>query len=338
MNVGKGKIILLISFILSSMIVVSSAPLVLAQEAQEEKEPVNEFFVIDETNPFSQFWINLFSGWGEAIANNTVGVLSAVIVLGIGYFVGRGVQYAFRRFLKKLFSNSILKDKGGIKEGETYEKSGWGQISDLIPMTAKWFVWIYAFVIAIDLLGFTEASQWLGVLWTYIPNIVAFIILIVVGIIGTRVILEWMSKFNADLFGDTGSMPMVKTLVTVVVYALIFGIGITQLGVGEEIIPILYWVILAGIMGIAIAGATGFREVFRSWSFSEGLKHSGLKIGDKITFEDISGSVGGTDGVIKKFGVTHTTMKFDSVEKLIPNSELIDSKIMIKEKAKEDKN
>jgi len=335
MNKGR-RIILLFSLMLSGMMLATlSAPLVLAQEetqveTQEEKQPVNEFFVIDETNPFSQFWIKLFSGWGDAIANNTVGVLSAIIVLGIGYFVGRGVQYAFRRFLKKLFSNKILRDKGGIKEGETYEKSGWGQISDLIPMTAKWFVWIYAFVIAIDLLGFTEASSWLGVLWTYIPNIVAFIILIVVGIIGTRVILQWMSKFNADLFGDSGSMPMIKTLVTVVVYALIFGIGITQLGVGEEIIPILYWVILAGIMGIAIAGATGFREVFRSWSMSEGLKHSNLGVGDKITFD-------GADGVIKNFGVTHTIIKFDDIEKLIPNADLANSKIVIKEKSKEDK-
>ncbi len=335
MNKGKKGIILLTSLLLfSTMIALSSPALVFAQEAQEEtpeeKEPVSEFFVIDESNPFSQFWIKLFSGWGDAIANNTVGVLSAIIVLGIGYFVGRGVQYAFRRFLKKLFSNKILRDKGGIKEGETYEKSGWGQISDLIPMTAKWFVWIYAFVIAIDLLGFTEASSWLGVLWTYIPNIVAFIILIVVGIIGTRVILQWMSKFNADLFGDSGSMPMIKTLVTVVVYALIFGIGITQLGVGEEIIPILYWVILAGIMGIAIAGATGFREVFRSWSMSEGLKHSNLGVGDKITFD-------GADGVIKNFGVTHTIIKFDDAEKLIPNADLANSKIVIKEKSKEDK-
>jgi len=228
MNKGnKGVIILLVfSLMLSSMIVtLFSAPLAFAQEevAQEtvvqlvveEKQPVAEFLGVDETNPFFNFWTKLFSSWGETIAVNTVGVLSAVIVLGIGYFVGRGVEFGLRKFLKKLFSKQILKDKGGIKTGETYEKSGWGQISDLIPMTAKWFAWIYAFVIAIDLLGFTEASQWLGVLWTYIPNIIAFIILIVVGIIGTRVILQWMAKFNSDLFGDDGSMPMVKTLVTV---------------------------------------------------------------------------------------------------------------------------
>ena len=139
-----------------------------------------------------------------------------------------------------------------------------------------------------------------------------------------------MSKFNSDLFGDDGSMPMVKTLVTVVVYALIFGIGITQLGVGEEIIPILYWVIIAGIMGILIAGSTGLREVFRSWSYSEALKHSGLKVGDKIT-------VDGKDGNIKKFGITHTLIKFENEEKLVHNDKLVKGDIVIKEKAKEGK-
>ncbi len=330
MNKGMKGIILLFSIIGIGMIVtIPSAPLVFAQEAVEEKQPVAEFLGVEETNPFFQFWTNLFESWGQTIAVNTIGVLSAVIVLGIGYFVGRGVELALRRFLKKLFAKQILKDKGGIKEGETYEKSGWGQISDLIPMTAKWFVWIYSFVIAIDLLGFTEASAWLGVLWTYIPNIIAFIILIVVGIIGTRVVLQWMAKFNTDLFGEDGSMPFIKTLVTVIIYALIFGVGITQLGVGEEIIPILYWVILAGIMGLLIAGGVGFREVFRTWSFGEGLKHSGLSVGDKIKYE-------GNDGTITKIGVTHTTVKSSKDTFLIPNTELHEHKIQLIEKVKED--
>jgi len=326
MNKGKWGIILLFSTVSILMSSTLFAPLVFAQE---EKQPVSEFLGVEENNPFFQFWIKLFSSWGDTIAVNSVGVLSAIIVLGIGYFIGRAVEFALRKFLKKLFSNKLLVEKGGIKAGETYEKAGWGQISDLIPMTAKWFAWIYAFVIAIDLLGFTEASAWLGVLWTYIPNIIAFIILIVVGIIGTRVILQWMAKFNSDLFGDDGSMPMVKTLVTVIIYALIFGIGITQLGVGEEIIPILYWVIIAGIMGLLIAGGTGFREVFRSWSYGEGLKHSGLSNGDQIKYE-------GKEGEVAKIGITHTTIKIKDEVFLVPNTELHEHKIQIVKKAKKD--
>jgi hypothetical protein len=326
---GKWGIILLFSTVSIMLSGTLFAPLAFAQEAIEEKQPVAEFLGVDETNPFFNFWTKLFSSWGETIAVNSVGVLSAIIVLGIGYFIGRAVEFALRKFLKKLFSNKLLVEKGGIKAGETYEKAGWGQISDLIPMTAKWFAWIYAFVIAIDLLGFTEASAWLGVLWTYIPNIIAFIILIVVGIIGTRVILQWMAKFNSDLFGDDGSMPMVKTLVTVIIYALIFGIGITQLGVGEEIIPILYWVIIAGIMGLLIAGGTGFREVFRSWSYGEGLKHSGLGNGDQIKYE-------GKEGEVTHIGITHTTVKVKEEVFLVPNTELHEHKIQILKKAKKE--
>ncbi len=325
---GKWGIILLFSTVSIMLSGTLFAPLAFAQEAIEEKQPVSEFLGVEESNPFFQFWIKLFSSWGDTIAVNSVGVLSAIIVLGIGYFIGRAVEFGLRKFLKKLFSNKLLKEKGGIEEGETYEKSGWGQISDLIPMTAKWFAWIYAFVIAIDLLGFSEASAWLGVLWTYIPNIIAFIILIVVGIIGSRIVLQWMEKYNSDMFGTDGSMPFVKTLVTVIIYAMIFGIGITQLGVGEEIIPILYWVILAGIMGLLIAGGTGFREVFRVWSYGEGLKHSGLGIGDKIKYE-------GKEAIVKKIGITHTTFKQEKDTFLIPNAELHKGKIQVLEKAKE---
>jgi len=125
MNKGRKGIILLFSLLMGiGMSTLLFAPLAFGQEAvAEEKEPVSEFFVMDESNVFTQFWIKLFSGWGETIASNTVGVLSAVIVLGIGYFVGRGVQYALRKFLKKLFSHKVLKEKGGVLEGETYEKA-----------------------------------------------------------------------------------------------------------------------------------------------------------------------------------------------------------------------
>ena len=265
------------------------------------------------------FMQDLLSSWGSIIAQNTVNVLSFFIVLIAAYFIGRAVDAILKKFLTKVFKRRELK-KAKLDE----LKNGLSQITNLIPFTAKWFVYIYGFVIAIDLLGFTQASDWLGVLWSYIPNIIAFIIIIVIGIVGSRIALRWMEEYNPNLFGKGGKAQFMKVLVNAIIYSLVFGIGITQLGVGEEIIPILYWTIIAGIMGMGIAGAVGLRHVVTTWSYGEALKNQGLIEGKKVKFGSVDGTVMGT-------GLTHTKIKVGKEIKLIPNSKLHDEEITISE-------
>jgi len=265
------------------------------------------------------FMQDLLSSWGSIIAQNTVNVLSFFIVLIAAYFIGRAVDAILKKFLTKVFKRRELK-KAKLDE----LKNGLSQITNLIPFTAKWFVYIYGFVIAIDLLGFTQASDWLGVLWSYIPNIIAFIIIIVIGIVGSRIALRWMEEYNPELFGKGGKAQFMKVLVNAIIYSLVFGIGITQLGVGEEIIPILYWTIIAGIMGMGIAGAVGLRHVVTTWSYGEALKNQGLIEGKKVKFGSVDGTVMGT-------GLTHTKIKVGKEMKLIPNSTLHDEEITLEE-------
>jgi len=188
-------------------------------------------------------------------------------------------------------------------------------------VTLKWFVYIYAFVIAIDLLGFSEASSWLGVLWTFIPNILAFIILISVGIIGSRIALKWMEDYKPDLFGKEGKMQILKSLVNAIIFAFIFGIGITQLGIGEDIIPILFWTILAGTMGIFIAIAVGLKDIAKAWAIGEGLKHSGVADGAKI-------KIGGAEGTVKH-GINYMKLQTGNTVKLIPYKKIADQEIEV---------
>jgi len=279
-----------------------------------------------EYHPFVIFMEDLFSNWAAILAQNTINVLSFFIVLIATYFIGRAVSSILSKFLTKIFKRKELK-----KAGLDKDRDSWSQVTNLIPFTAKWFVYIYGFVIAIDLLGFSQASNWLGVLWTYIPNIIAFIILIVVGIIGSRIALKWMEEYNPDLFGKDGKARFMKNIVTAIIYTLIFGIGITQLGVGEDIIPILYWTVIAGIMGIAIAGAVGLRHVVTTWSFGEALKNQGFTKDSKVKFGENDPKKSTIDGTVISTGLTHTKIKVGNDIKLIPNSRLHDEEITIKE-------
>ena len=311
-------------------IALMSSPLSLAFAQEEEKQPVAEFIDVETLDPFYLFWYNLLQTWGELVANNLVNFLSFLIVVGVGYFIGQAVYKVSRKILRGVFKSKKLQTLGGVKEGEDLENSGWGQVTNLVPVTLKWFVYIYAFVISIDLLGFSEASSWLGVLWTYIPNIIAFIILISVGIIGSRIALKWMEDYKPDLFGREGKMQIIKSLVNVIIFAFIFGIGITQLGIGTEIIPILFWTILAGTMGIFIAIAVGLKELAKAWSVGEGLKHSGVSDGAEIKFANHEGIV--------KHGLNYMQLKESNGVKLIPYSKLSDEIIDVKKSGSENKN
>jgi len=327
MNKGNNDTIL--RFIIMAVAVLSLLPTSLAF-AQEEKQPVAEFIELEDI-PFYQFWLELFTTWGTLVAENLVNALAFFVVIGVGYFVGRGVSGALSRALKKLFKDYL---KEQLSEEDLKEKSSWSQITTLIPFTAKWFVWVYAFVIAIDLLGFAEASEWLGVLWTFIPNIIAFIILIAVGIIVSRIALKWLSEYKPDLFGSTGTMQILKSLVNAIIFAFVFGIGITQLGIGEEIIPIVFWTILAGIMGILVVSAIGLRHAVASWSFGESVKHLGVKKGAEIKLTDAL-SQKTEDFQVIQVGVTHTKVKKDNKIRLIPNRKFENMAIEIQKEAPE---
>lgn len=314
MSKGRKEIILRLLFItgLFSVSIIPSTSLVFAQE---EKQPIAEFMEI----PFTQFWLELLTTWGELLAENLINGLAFFIVIGVGYFVGIGVSRALSKSLRRLFKQHLTKE---LQEEDLEEKSSWSQITTLIPFTAKWFVWIYAFVIAIDLLGFAEASEWLGVLWTFIPNIIAFIILIAVGIIVSRIALRWLSEYKPDLFGTKGTMQIIKSLVNAIIFAFIFGIGITQLGIGEDIIPIVFWTILSGIMGIFVVSAIGLRNVVTLWSFGQSVKQQGVKKGAEIEIRKEKYKV-------IDVGLTHTKVTKENETKLIPNNLFEDTEIII---------
>ncbi len=305
-----------------------SSPLSLAF-AQEDKDPIAQYIDVENLDPFYLFWYNLLQSWGQLIANNLVNFLSFLIVVGVGYFIGQAVFKVSRKVLRGVFKSKKLQTLGGVKEGEDIENSGWGQVTNLIPVTLKWFVYIYAFVIAIDLLGFSEASSWLGVLWTFIPNILAFIILISVGIIGSRIALKWMEDYKPDLFGKEGKMQILKSLVNAIIFAFIFGIGITQLGIGEDIIPILFWTILAGTMGIFIAIAVGLKDIAKAWAIGEGLKHSGVADGAQIKML-------GTEGTVKH-GINYMGLTTMEGYKLIPYNKVANEEIVVKKAGSEKK-
>lgn len=314
MNKGQWAIIITL------VLIISQTPLLPFVFGQEEKQPVQTILVQgqNQLDPLILPTVNTLTKLGEQVASSGVLIASFIITIVIGWIFGRVAYSVVRRVIRKLFENPKMLKALGMTEGE-FNDSSWSAVHNLIPFTVKWFVWLGFFVVAIDILGVTEASQALAGLWTWLPRLITFIILISVGFISTKVAIKWMSDTKPELFGESGSVKVAKGIVQAVIFAVVFGIGITTLGIGEQIIPIIFWVVLSGIMGSVIAISVGFRNIARNWIVSESIKKD-AKEGQIL-------KVGDYNGEILRFGITHTVLKTEKGIVLLPN-EFYDSNVV----------
>ena len=298
-----------------------------AQETDASKIPQN----IENLEPLYLPITKTLTELGVSLANSVVRIIGFIIVIVIGYFVGRGVEKALTSIIIRLFKKKEFQKATGITDKEIETSEGWSALIKLIPLTGKWFVWIYFFVVGIDLLGFQQASDSLSVLWTYIPNIIAFIIVVSIGIIGSRIAIKYMEDTKPELFGADAPAKAMKTVIKIIIYVIIFSIGIVQLGIGSEIIPIFLWTIMSGVMAMgAIAGGIGFRDIVKHWSYGASVRHLGVIKSAKI-------KVGNYEGEVVDVGITHTKIKKDNKIQLIPNDIYITNVIDITEENESEK-
>ncbi len=320
------------SGILTILLAISFTP-VFAQT-----EPVSQFpqiadiptVIIESTQPFYQPTQDALTSLFTSGTESGVAILGALILLLIGYLVGLGIEKAIRFFIKKILDNKFMKEKLDVDK-EKMKDEGWYHVTNLIPATIKWFVWIFFFVTAIDLLGFTQASETLSILWVYIPNIIAFVIIIAVGTIVITYIMKW-AESRTDIFGQKGEVTLQKTLVKAILYTIIFSIGITQLGVGEDVIPIIIWVVLGGIMAtIVVCVGVGLKDLVPQFVINRTLSDLGVKKGAKIQLTDKE-----KDSEVLEIGLTHTKLKQKDKTIIIPNSSWQDYSFDLKVEVKED--
>jgi len=309
-----------VSYIIMMLLAVSFFPIFAQEEPQEPDIPTQIVESVEPLyKPTQDALIRLFT----VSAESGVAIVGALIVLLIGYFVGIGIQKAVKYFINKILTNKFLKDKLDV-DHEKIKDEGWYHITNLIPPTIKWFVWIFFFVTAIDLLGFTEASEALSVLWVYIPNIIAFVITIAIGTIAITYIMKWATT-RVDIFGEKEEVTLQKTLVKGILYTIVFAIAITQLGVGQDVIPIIIWVVLGGIMAtIVVSAGIGLKDFVPQLVKNRSLSDLGVKKGAKIEIEKLSGTTTGDKKKILyeilEVGLTYTKVKEGNETRIIPNT------------------
>ncbi len=267
--------------------------------------------------------IDALTTFSTGVAESAPKIIAAVILLIIGLIVGKVIGKVIEKssikFLDKVNKNESNND--GLAQTTSTKNS-----SKLIAASVRWFVYLFFIIAAINALEFEQLSMALTDLWLWVPNLLAFILIIIIGMIIANFIGKWLDQ--ELIKQEYGGSKYVTTGVKVIIYAVIFAIALTQLGVGETIIPILVssfsWSIAAGI-GAAIAIGLGFtfRDMFPAIINSASKQRSVIKVGQKI-------QVGENKGIITSVDLLHIILVNENNESVvIPTKNISDQTIRI---------
>ena len=249
-------------------------------------------------------------------------VISAAIILLIGYIIGRGVGWVILKILNKMnFENAL--GKTGL--GSAVSRSGWS-MSKIIATVAKWFIYIFFITAAVNALQFTQLAQALTSIWLWLPNLVAFIVILIIGSIIAEFVGNWAQK-ELPARGVPGGKA-IGLGTKGIIYAITFVVAITQLQIGAGVLTMvisaLVWGLAGAIaIGLGVGLAFGLKDIVPSLIHGTTNVQSTLKPGQKVRIE-------GRVGTIKQVGSLHIILENDKGETVIlPTKMIADKEIIV---------
>ena len=262
------------------------------------------------------------SAFAISVANSIPKVIAAVILLIIGFIAGKIVGRVVTKAAKNILQKTRQQAGTQITEGmpERFDSVR------LISATIRWFVYLFFIVAAVNAMQFEQLTTALTNLWLWVPNLLAFVLIIVIGSIVVNFVSKWVE--HQLLEHHIGGPKPITAIVKAVIYGIVFAIGFTQLGVGESIIPILVsafsWSIAVAI-GAAIAVGLGFalKDILPAAIIGATNQRTLLKVGQKVRIGDITGTVTATQMLY----VIVTNEKNEST--VIPTKDLMSKTLVI---------
>jgi hypothetical protein len=174
-------------------------------------------------------------------------LIGAIVILIVGYIVARILQAVVGRVLQGIGFDGWM-ERAGIKR--FFDRADTRQTpTSILGKLVFWFVFIIAIVMATDALGIRQVTEDLAQLITYIPNIIAAILILILA--------SLLANFVAGLVRGATGVDILGTVaqVAIIVYAVFA--ALTQLGIAVQLTAPTFLIIL-GAVALAAAIAFGF--------------------------------------------------------------------------------
>ena len=180
-------------------------------------------------------------------------LLVIVLILVIGWLIAKFIKGLITRGLK-LVKLDELADKAKVndviqKGGVTYT------LSELIGVGCYWIVMLITLVLAVNALGLTTAAELLNKIILYIPNVIAAVFILVLGLFAATLLSNLVQTVAANAgIAQSKLLGKVSEVITIV-FAVIIALEQLQI-TGILLIERIILILLAST-GLALALAFG---------------------------------------------------------------------------------
>jgi hypothetical protein len=198
------------------------------------------------------------------LGNFIPALLGALVILFAGYLLAKIIEKGIDRFLRKVRFNQAL-ERGGVMQA--VERSG----SHLNPtrVVAGLFFWLVMFavlVVATQALGLESLANVFSELVSYIPSVIAAIVIILVGIVLGRFVGGLIMASAGALTGG----PTLSRVGQAGIIVLAVFMALQELGIATDIVTTAFAILFGAVaLAAALSFGLGTRElageITRTW-------------------------------------------------------------------------
>jgi small-conductance mechanosensitive channel len=208
----------------------------------------------------------------------------ALIVFLIGYLIARLVQFLTKRFIRG--TNRLIANQ---KISKHLQQKHFDQSSVFISKTLYWIIIVLFLTIASEIMGIPVATAWLTGIVQYLPNILAAIIIVLVGIIGGKIVADIIITATIKSGVSYGTV-LSKTIQYSILLITIL-IAIDQIGIDIALVTIILSIILGSLLfGAALSFGLGAKTSVSNIIASYYVQSS-YEAGNKIKINNIEGTI-----------------------------------------------
>lgn len=187
--------------------------------------------VNETTSRLDRFW--------DGVIESLPDILGAIIIILIGWIIAKIVAGALRKTLTKInLNNKVHSTQGGSIIHRAVPDP-----TNLFSNITYWVIFLFAVSIAISALGIPALEGLVNDIYTYIPNIIAAIVIFLVA----GAVSGAAATLASNTMGHTPTGKVVATGVPFVVMGIAIFMILNQLRIAPEIVTITY----AGIVATA---------------------------------------------------------------------------------------
>ena len=176
------------------------------------------------------------------------GIIVAIIILVVGSIFAIELSKAAKKIVQKLRIDKTF-DALGVKS--FFKKGGIKlSIADLMEWIVKWFIILFALMMAVDYLGLPLVSSFLTRILNYIPNLIGALAILTVGLIVAQLVYEAID--GAAKASGIRIYSIAAVLARWMLIIITFLVILEQIGIQTTILQVF-----AGSLGLMIALAGG---------------------------------------------------------------------------------